>query len=196
MTPEPSAVNQASVASGAMATPTYYSLLEVLPSASVQDIRRAYREKSKIYHPDTTELPPAVAREKFQQLNEAYATLSSPERRSHYNQQIGYSPIPVIQSLQSLEQRTKSIRNSSAYLDPSDRPLSPGELFALFILGVTFVGCLILAVIVGVTQGKVIMDTVAMPVVAPRAEVIAPLSAGAALPPEATPRSNASLPST
>lgn len=173
MTPEPSAANQASAAFDAVIAPTYYSLLEVLPSASVQDIRRAYREKSKIYHPDTTELPSGVAQEKFLQLNEAYATLSSPERRSHYNQQIGYSSIPVIQSLQDLEQRAKTIRTSSAYLDPSDRPLSPGELFALFILGVTFVGCLVLAIIVGVTQGKVIMGTVAMPVVAPPTEVIA-----------------------
>ncbi len=36
--------------------PTYYSLLELHPSASVIDIRRAYRELSKRYHPDTTDV--------------------------------------------------------------------------------------------------------------------------------------------
>ncbi|MFM9158147.1 MAG: J domain-containing protein, partial [Dolichospermum sp.] len=45
---------------------TYYSLLGLHPSASVIDIRRAYRELSKIYHPDTTELPANLATAKFQ----------------------------------------------------------------------------------------------------------------------------------
>ncbi len=35
---------------------TYYSLLGLHPSASVIDIRRSYRELSKRYHPDTTDL--------------------------------------------------------------------------------------------------------------------------------------------
>jgi len=37
-----------------------------------------YRQLSKRYHPDTTALPPAIATAKFQQLNEAYATLNNP----------------------------------------------------------------------------------------------------------------------
>ena len=60
---------------------SYYVLLGLPPSASALEIRRAYRELSKRYHPDTTELPTAIATAKFQQLNEAYATLSNPERR-------------------------------------------------------------------------------------------------------------------
>ncbi|NLQ07879.1 J domain-containing protein, partial [Cylindrospermopsis raciborskii LB2897] len=52
--------------------PNYYTLLGLHPSASVIDIRRAYREMSKHYHPDTTELPDQVATVKFQQINEAY----------------------------------------------------------------------------------------------------------------------------
>jgi len=53
-------------------------LLGLHPSASAIEIRRAYRELSKRYHPDTTDLPPAIAIVKFQQLNEAYAALSNP----------------------------------------------------------------------------------------------------------------------
>ncbi len=78
--------------------PNYYTLLELHPGASVIDIRRAYRELSKRYHPDTTELPAALATTKFQLLNEAYATLSNPERRLNYDLKIGYSRFGVIQA--------------------------------------------------------------------------------------------------
>ena len=77
---------------------SYYGLLGLHPSASPIEIRRSYRERSKLYHPDTTDLPPAVATAKFQQLNNAYATLSNPERRLAYDLKIGYSRLNVIQS--------------------------------------------------------------------------------------------------
>lgn len=135
---------------------TYYGILGVHPSASALDIRRAYRELSKRYHPDTTDLPKETAKTKFQQLNEAYATLSSPERRILYDQTIRYSRVNVIQPPPGLNRpvvRSRVDHSSSAYLDPTDRPLSPGELFALFILGITFVGCLVLAIVIGLTRG-------------------------------------------
>lgn len=136
---------------------SYYGLLGLAPSASAQQIRRAYRKMSKLYHPDTTTLPAAVAIAKFQELNEAYATLSSPERRFAYDLKIGYSRVSVIQSSTDLNRpssRSKSFR-SSAYLDPTDRPLSPGEMFALFILGITFVCCLVLVIAIGLTRGEI-----------------------------------------
>lgn len=132
---------------------THYALLGLHPSTSVREIRQAYRELSKLYHPDTTELPRAIATRKFQILNEAYATLSNPERRAAYDLSIGYSRVIVVRQLPSLHKTDKPEPNSSAYLDATDRPLSPGELFALFILGITFVGCLILAVTIGITRG-------------------------------------------
>lgn len=138
---------------------TYYDLLGLAPSASVQDIRRAYRDRSKIYHPDTTTLPPELAKVKFHELNEAYATLSSPERRLQYDQKIGYSRIPVIQVRSDLNRpvsrdRIQPFRSTKDYLDPTDRPLSAGEIFALFLLGITFVACLILVVTISLTQGE------------------------------------------
>jgi hypothetical protein len=135
---------------------SYYALLGVHPSASAREIRQAYRELSKQYHPDTTTLPQATATVKFQELNEAYATLSSPERRSSYDQKIGYSRLTVIQPLPNLNQTGQSRYKpiSNAYLDPTDRPLSPGEIFALFILGLTFIGCLVLAITIGLTRGE------------------------------------------
>jgi hypothetical protein len=134
---------------------THYDQLGVKPTASPQQIRRAFRDLSKLYHPDTTELPAPEATEKFQQLNEAYAILSSPDRRWAYDQQVGYSRISVMQPLESLSRPAAPQRREPAnmYLDPTDRPLSAGEIFALFILGLTFVACLALVVTVSLTRG-------------------------------------------
>ena len=136
---------------------SYYQLLGLKPNASVQEIRRAYRDLSKLYHPDTTKLESAIAVPKFQALNEAYATLSSPEKRLSYDYKTGYSRISVMQPLSNQKPQSKTNTgehdwSSSAYLDPNDRPLSAGEMFALFILGVTFIGCLVLVIIIGLTQ--------------------------------------------
>ncbi len=151
---------------------THYALLGVSVSASGSEIRRAYRELSLLYHPDTTHLPPPIATRRFQILNEAYATLSNPERRLHYDRTIGYSSVSVVRSIPSLHREfsqgfqtqnpmqrypqrqphTKFDPKFGAYLDPEDRPLSSGEQFALFLMGITFVGCIGLAIFLGRVQ--------------------------------------------
>ncbi|NEO30589.1 MAG: J domain-containing protein [Symploca sp. SIO3C6] len=135
----------------------YYALLGLHPSASPIEIRRAYRELSKRYHPDTTNLPNTIATAKFQELNQAYATLSNPERRTAYDHKIGYSRFNVISPYPGFKTpvaETRRTYSPSAYLDPTDRPLSTGEIFALFILGLTFLGCLLLAIAIGLTRGE------------------------------------------
>jgi DnaJ domain len=147
----------------------HYRLLGLHPTAGDQQIRRAYRDRSRRYHPDTTKLAPLVAKQKFQRLNEAYAILSNPERRRLYDLSIGYSRFAVVQPQSPPRQSPPrptaptSIteqyeRTASAYLDATDRPLSPGELFALFILGVAFVGCLLIAIVVGLNQDALVIQ--------------------------------------
>ncbi len=164
-------------------TPTHYDILGVRPTASPQQIRRAFRDRSKLYHPDTTELPAAEATEKFQQLNEAYAVLSSPDRRWTYDKQVGYSRISVMQPLEPLSRSQTAPRRkevSNLYLDPNDRPLSAGEIFALFILGLTFVACLVLVLTIGFTRSETAfnpVDTMAPEVletVAPQSRLVVP----------------------
>ncbi len=152
---------------------SYYGLMGLHPSASVREIRQAYRDLSKLYHPDTTSLAAAIATAKFQQLNDVYATLSSPERRTVYDRKIGYSTVPVIQPPLRYEQLKVSTREqaSSAYLDPTDRPLSPGEIFALFILGLTFIGCLVLAIAIGITRGEAVLQPITTHPSSPRQEI-------------------------
>jgi len=133
----------------------YYSLLGLQPGASVMDIRRAYRELSKLYHPDTTELPESVATTKFQQLNEAYGTLTNPERRLNYDLTIGFSKFGIIQAPSDLNKPVSYNYSKSAYLDAVERPLSAGEIFVLFILGITFLSCLLLVIFIGLTRGDI-----------------------------------------
>ena len=131
---------------------SYYGLMGLHPSVSNIAIRRAYRQLSKKYHPDTTELPSQVATVKFQRLNEAYAVLSSPEKRSLYDLKIGYSRLNVIQAPTWSEPDANQY-SRTAYLDPTDRPLSSGEIFVLVLLGLTFAGCLLLVLAIAYLRG-------------------------------------------
>ena len=165
----------------------HYDLLRIKPTASPQQIRRAYRDLSKLYHPDTTKLPPAIATEKFQILNEAYATLSNPEKRVAYDYSIGISKVAVMQAPAYLNRpasERRAYEKSNAYLDPTDRPLSAGELFALFILGVTFVGCLVLVVTIGWAKGEIVLQSTG-PETTPTVEILeTPAPSDTAIQPE------------
>ncbi len=60
-----------------------YSTLGVPAAATAEEIRAAYRRLARLYHPDLNAGPEAEARMK--EINEAYATLSDPQRRRHYD---------------------------------------------------------------------------------------------------------------
>lgn len=64
--------------------PDHYARLGVRPSASAEEIRRAYRQKAQETHPDHNPDDPKAA-ERFQKVKEAYQVLRDPERRSQYN---------------------------------------------------------------------------------------------------------------
>ncbi|SDU23931.1 curved DNA-binding protein [Verrucomicrobium sp. GAS474] len=62
----------------------YYVRLGLVSSASQDDIRKAYRQLARIYHPDVA-VNKAMAEEVFKQLQEAYSTLSDAELRRDYD---------------------------------------------------------------------------------------------------------------
>ncbi|CAG0887397.1 unnamed protein product [Cyprideis torosa] len=63
----------------------YYEILGVSRNASSKDIKKAYYELAKKYHPDTNKGDPSVAG-KFQAVSEAYEVLSDETKRKEYDQ--------------------------------------------------------------------------------------------------------------
>ena len=59
-----------------------YAVLEVEPTATPQEIKRAYRKLALQYHPDKAG-PSGEA--KFKQINEAHAVLSDPQKKKLYD---------------------------------------------------------------------------------------------------------------
>lgn len=65
---------------------TYYDVLGVPRHASPDQIRKAYREQVKFFHPDVFRGSEEIAKIKTQQLNEAFETLSDPAKRRDYDE--------------------------------------------------------------------------------------------------------------
>jgi len=76
----------------------YYKVLGVSKTASVDDIKKAFRKLARKYHPDVNP-GDKKAEEKFKEINEAYEVLSDPDKRRKYDtlgpnwqEQFGFKP--------------------------------------------------------------------------------------------------------
>jgi len=69
---------------------TYYDILGVARDASETDIKKAFRSLSLKYHPDRNVGEDTT--EKFQRINQAYETLSDPDKRKEYECELNGTP--------------------------------------------------------------------------------------------------------
>ncbi|GJQ29834.1 MAG: chaperone protein DnaJ 2 [Phycisphaerae bacterium] len=67
-----------------MAEKDYYAVLGVSRSATMDDIRKAYRALARQYHPDVNKSPNATA--KFNEVQQAYDVLADEQKRRLYDQ--------------------------------------------------------------------------------------------------------------
>lgn len=67
--------------------PEYYQVLGVQRNATLEDIKKAFRELALRYHPDRVPAEQKKeAEEKFKEISEAYAVLSDSQKRALYDQ--------------------------------------------------------------------------------------------------------------
>ena len=67
-----------------MAKRDFYEVLGISKSATEQEIKKAYRQLAKKYHPDVNKED--GAEDKFKEVQEAYEVLSDSSKRSNYDQ--------------------------------------------------------------------------------------------------------------
>ena len=75
-----------------MQTKDYYKILELPPSATLKEIKTAYRRLAHHFHPDKNGNDP-YASARFEIIKEAYEVLSNPAKKEYYLQQRWYDQV-------------------------------------------------------------------------------------------------------
>lgn len=60
---------------------SFYDKLNLVPYASLQEVKKSFRQLAMVYHPDK----PTGNKEKFQEINEAYTILSNKQTKDEYD---------------------------------------------------------------------------------------------------------------
>ena len=90
----------------------YYARLNIGRNASIEDIKKAYRNLSKDHHPDVNQGNDEI----FKLLLEAYETLSDPEKRRLYDTGVSSEVLQIVESEFLQVVKAISERNPMAYL--------------------------------------------------------------------------------
>ena len=97
----------------------YYKVLGVKKKATPKEIKKAYRDKALLYHPDKNPKDRETAEKKFQQVAEAYEVLSDEKRRREYD--LGPGPEQFRQGAQAGGRRQRGgTRGGTQFRDAND----------------------------------------------------------------------------
>ena len=135
---------------------SYYKILGVDENASNHELRKAFCKLSIELHPDTTSLEIDDAKNKFQEVLEAYENLNNSNLRKIYDD--------TLKEKARRKNNTKVLNNlkldsNNQNLLGNRRPFSNGELFSLFLLFIIISISLICSVFIASFTGKE-LDTI------------------------------------
>ena len=135
---------------------SYYKILGVDENASNHELRKAFCKLSIELHPDTTSLEIDDAKNKFQEVLEAYENLNNSNLRKIYDDKLK-------EKLRS-NNKNKVLNNliidsNNQNLIGNRRPFSNGELFSLFLLFIIISISLICSIFIASFTGKE-LDTI------------------------------------
>jgi curved DNA-binding protein len=102
----------------------YYGILGVANGASDEEIKKAYRRLARKYHPDVSK--EADAKERFQEVAEAYETLKDKEKRAAYDSLGSHDPGQDFQPPPEWRQRYSGGMDDLGGIDLSDLFASMG----------------------------------------------------------------------
>lgn len=88
----------------------YYEILQINKSASLDEIKTAYRRLAKKYHPDLNPGKP-YASSKFMELDEAFDTLKDPTLKKRYDRNLSATNFSQKQQQQK-QRKTRKSRNT------------------------------------------------------------------------------------
>lgn len=97
----------------------YYNILELSPTATTQEIKRAYRRLARKYHPDRAE--DSIASDRMAEINEAYDVLSHIDRRAKYNERLKFTYSRQLTVEEALEAELKEVITRLAQEQRRDR---------------------------------------------------------------------------
>ena len=104
-----------------MSAKDYYQILNITPSASTEEIKKAFRKLALKYHPDKNK--DGFAREKFSEIQEAYLVLKDKIKRAAYDyQRYTQNPQrvykPLAETAEEILQSSILLHKKVSLLDP------------------------------------------------------------------------------
>lgn len=106
----------------------YYAELDILPSADTKDIKSAYRNLARKWHPDANLDNIIEAENRFKELAEAYETLGNRERRAKYDiirPRIRKTPTKSQTTIEKTTQPTKeTVRSTTKQTQEPQSPIT------------------------------------------------------------------------